>query len=399
MTEERRQPGRWKVANGNRNEADRELALLDSRLLNVDCTSEKAWKGVRGTTDVRLSPTVLTVSLEVRILEHDAGKPPGGTATIKVVCSATDCAPTPATLPTMPTQFDVEVTDKWNCTIAAGSDQWRCDEKKSLTKRQSQSVQLLLTSSVDPTHVVKLPVSEPEPERGTFLPALAAVISTGVAFFAGILVLLTAVRASRLWAGHEADFANQVNRHCTEVSAFLSIPPSRTRKQQKPSTPVYPEPRRTDHDLRESITAAIRAADDCISTVGANPIGVREAVRHLQALTSGKVNDGARVRDGMRTLAKLTLAEVDSAGSLPRIPGSDAEAALTRLLDIAGLATFTPRMLDRYDDYRHEQQVPSEMTTKQENEGCIAKVKRRGLLDTRSDRVVAKALVVLYARA
>jgi hypothetical protein len=153
--------------------------------------------------------------------------------------------------------------------------------------------------------------------------------------------------------------------------------------------------------LKTEMGRFLQYVTDCFAGLGRVPGETRNKIGEMERLDAqiGRPTDAPAARAQYKTLAKtlarLALAATDDDFSKYRKRNPAAEAALQSLLDVAGYSLLAPKPLEKYTDGRHVSSSRTEPAEVRNHRGHIARVERRGLLDSNND-VIQKAEVVLY---
>jgi hypothetical protein len=153
--------------------------------------------------------------------------------------------------------------------------------------------------------------------------------------------------------------------------------------------------------LKTEVGDFVRYVRDCFVGLGRVPDETGHKIREMERLLAqiGRHTDAAAARAQYktlgRTLARLTLMATDDDFLKHRKRNPAAEAALMSLLEVAGYSLLTPKPLEKYADGRHVSSSRTERAETRSQRGHIARVERRGLLDS-NNHVIEKAEVVLY---
>lgn len=325
---------------------------------------------------------------------------------IKIDCAEGRCSADPPDLKYWPPLIVLDSTEAWTCTIN-GNAQLPCDTKR--LPPESKVAFLMLRSTTSDRHSVILLLAEQE-RRGVLLHA-GSVLAACLAFFVAVLIAWVSSSAGKRAAAEMETVQSQIEGFKTSFesirTALLFPEPPRVRADYPQAYSESRSESRLDpaaDALRKEIGDFIKYVNDCFLGLGSGrrAPGVQGNLQDLERLVQqlGQREVGveparAQFKSLAKTLSRYALKATDddckqSGGNNPT-----AEAALQSLVQLAGLHLLTPQQGEPYSETLHDLATESESATGRGRRGCVARVKRRGLLDF-SDAVVQKAEVVLY---
>jgi hypothetical protein len=304
---------------------------------------------------------------------------------------------TPDRLDTLPKTVTVvnDPPDIWKCEIQAGSgDKWKCADPKTVPR--GLPLQLILTSGWNAQHHVTIPILASETQSRP----LGLFLAVAVNLVLAIAVLVSSFLSRKGFQKHIALVDGMMEEECTRISRWADAA-----KAETSAIAAQPPPREvpsreklnegTDKRACQKGSAAIEAAGRCLDALGIRNPGVEKTITELREAFSNPDPQIAaqKYNKSVVTLAKLILKAVDESGPV----NQSAELGLKSLLDVAGLALFTPKTLEKFDPNRH-MDVGHAQLSRDGMENCVAQVRCRGLLDAATGVMVERALVIIYSR-
>jgi hypothetical protein len=318
---------------------------------------------------------------------------------ITITCSTgAPCVAKPDHLESWPKKIVVVSAETWGCLIVAGSDKQACTVPMKLHAAADAVIEL----HSDADHVVRVAViDQNRGQHGVILPILS--LSTALmALMMAAWVAYLAWESSGAGKRQAADFETSIKdlegtvQGMVDLLVFPAVPEPRSPLGAEPA----PLPREVEA-LKAELGQFVKYMKDCFVGLGRVPDETGNKIREMERLESqiGRQADAAAARAQYKTLAKtlarLALRATDDDFSKHKKRNPAAEAALGSLLDVAGYSLLAPKPLERYSDGRHVASSRSERADVKSHRGYIARVERRGLLDSHNE-VIEKAEVVLY---
>jgi len=331
---------------------------------------------------------------------EDAVASAGVTQPITIVCDpGAACAAKPDYLDAWPKKMEVISRETWKCSIVSGGDARPCSA--SVEVPAGTQAWLELRGDGGPDHVVRLAVIDAHRDPSGVLPlvgltaaVLALLMAAGVAYFAWNMQKASGNDSAAL---HHT--IHDLERTVQSVSDLLVFP---NPPEPAPNAEVAAArmPREVEA-IQSEIARFVKFVKDCFVALGKIPDEVENQIRELERVLShleGHADSQAaraRYRSLAKTLSRLALQAADDDFRKHRKRNTAAEAALDSLLDAAGYRLLEPKPNEKYTDGRHSAGSRTEPAMARNQHGLIARVERRGLVDSNNE-VIEKAEVVLY---
>lgn len=332
-----------------------------------------------------------------------AAKPPE--RTVKIACVSGVCTAEPPTLDYLPQRLVLDSPEVWSCTINADAN-WPCE---SGDHPKGTIAFLLLRSRSPAGRVVVLPVASEE--RGPVLlnavnvlaAGLVLVLALGIAWFSLVAAKDAAAGAAALQYRIEAF---RPSFEAIRTALTFPEPPQVGDAYSSQYPAPAPPPMRMDPGMEAlfgEIQSFINYVNDCFLGLGGRSDpgldkNVQDLINLIQSLEQRDMSvelGRAQFKLFSKTLSRKALNATDDDLNRTGRENPMAEAALKNLLKLAGLRLLVPQPDEPYAEPYHDIASQNEPDRGRGSRGRVARVQRRGLLDS-YDGVVQKAVVVLY---
>ena len=323
-----------------------------------------------------------------------------------ITCDPDHCTSKPLDLDHWPANIKVKVVGAegdWTCHVKFGPIERECDDQSPAPSGSAKPV-LVLSSKSEKSKFVEISIRD-TPYQNQSPPGFAAFAPLASAILASVLALLVlyfAAAAVTAWRKKAIDLDAGIRGMETgiaEIVGTLKFPPLAA---APPGRLVPPPPDYNADPLTAEIGKFVQYATDCFRSLGVSPTDANDRIMQLQTLASqiGRQVDPdsarARYRALANTVIRLAFSAVDDDFNKNRTRNETAEMALESLLSMTGFSVLVPKPLEKYNPACHEISfLRSETPRSPGQKGFVARVERRGLLDSNQE-VVEKATVVLY---
>jgi len=364
---------------------------------------------------MRLAPCALAfLALAGMMACRDAAAPSNAVSVITISCEPGPCHASPDRLDTWPKSITVKSYKSWKCMIGTGTAILSCAERQNVPPGESAFFEFV--DAEDSTRMVRIDVVDQAGGHTSALLPIAALALTLLALLLAGTVAWLVVEGEGVRQNQALSFQTAIQSLDHKIEAIIE----RTLNFQPPPAAkptAAPEPATSGSGpgpahatspawaeieaLRSEITRFVQFAKDCFVSLRNRSESAETKIRELEHLNGqlGRNMDVGTIRvtyrNLSRTVARIALRATDDDLIRHEKPNPSAEAALGSMLEVAGFSLLAPKQGERYSDGLHVSRSGSVAAQTKSQRGTIARVERRGLMDSNNE-VIEKAEVVLY---